>query len=369
MSSERLKRLAGLLVGYSLGMKPGERLMIRGSDLSAPLIREVYREALAAGAHPETQVAVEGLDEIFLKNASDQQLNSISPVSQLVMAEYDAIFTIWGDYNEKALSNIDPERQAARYRATRELKEIFMRRVGEGRLKWCGTQYPTHAAAQEAGMSLAEYEEFLFAACQVDAPDPVAAWETTSRTQAGITRFLDQVEELRVVAPDTDLRMNLAGRTWLNCDGRQNMPDGEICTSPVEDSVEGCMRFSFPGIYAGQEIEDIRLQFREGKVVDATAARGETLLHALLDTDPGARVVGELGIGTNPGIDRFTRNMLFDEKISGTVHLAIGSGFPETGGRNVSGIHWDMLCDLREGGEIYADGRLIYRSGAFQLPR
>ena len=214
-------------------------------------------------------------------------------------------------------------------------------------------------------MSLAEYAEFVFGAGLMNEDDPVAHWREIDAQQDKICQFLNTRSQLRIVSKDTDISMSIAGRKWINCSGHENFPDGEVFTGPVEDSVNGHIRFSFPGIYAGKEIEDIRLEFKDGKVVKATAAKGEELLQALLDTDAGARYVGEVAVGTNFGIQKFTRNMLFDEKIGGTVHLAIGASYPESGGKNESGIHWDMLCDMREGGEIYADGQLIYKSGKF----
>jgi aminopeptidase len=216
-------------------------------------------------------------------------------------------------------------------------------------------------------MSLAEYTDFVFGAGLLDHDDPVAEWRRIDAQQEKICDILNTKSDLRIVSTDTDISMSIAGRKWINCSGHENFPDGEVFTGPVEDTVNGHIRFSFPGIYAGKEIEDIRLEFKDGKVVKATAAKGEELLQALLETDEGARFVGELAVGTNFGIQNFTQNMLFDEKIGGTVHLAIGASYPESGGKNKSGIHWDMLCDMREGGEIYADGELIYRNGNFSI--
>ena len=214
-------------------------------------------------------------------------------------------------------------------------------------------------------MSLAEYAEFVFGAGLLYHGDPVAEWRKIDAQQEKICDFLNRQSNLHILSRDTDITMSIAGRKWINCSGHENFPDGEVFTGPVEDSVTGYIRFSFPGIFAGQEIEDIRLEFEKGKVVKATAAKGQELLHALLETDTGARYVGEVAVGTNFGIQKFTRNMLFDEKIGGTVHLALGAAYPESGGKNVSGIHWDMLCDMREGGEIYTDDQLIYRNGKF----
>jgi aminopeptidase len=242
-----------------------------------------------------------------------------------------------------------------------------MQRSASGALRWCVAQFPTHADAQEANMSLADYEDFVYGACGLLDDDPVAYWRKIHIEQENAIARLTQCKTLRIIGEDTDLTMQVGGRTWVNSSGEANFPDGEIFTGPVENSANGHIRFSFPGIYAGKVIEDIRLRFEGGKVVEATAAQGQELLQALLATDQGASYLGEIGIGANFGITRHTRNMLFDEKIGGTVHLAVGGGYPETGSKNESAIHWDMLCDLRDGGEIYADGQLIYRSGRFQL--
>lgn len=365
MFDPRIERMAQVLVRYSLGLKEGDVFLIRGSDLSAPLIKAVYREALRAGAHPEVWTSVPGLAEIFYREASDAQLEFVSPFLKLATETFDAYLAIRGDYNTRALSGVDPARQAKAAKASSGVMKTYMDRAAAGVFRWCGTQYPTHAQAQEANMSLDEYAEFVFQACRLNEDDPVAAWRAVEEEQSRLIERLRGYDQLRIVGDGTDLTLRVGGRTWVSADGKRNFPDGEIFTGPVEDSANGTIRFSFPGIHAGKEIEDIRLTFEQGKVVKASAARGEELLKALLATDEGAAYLGEIGIGTNYGIERFTKNMLFDEKIGGTVHLAVGAGYPETGSKNKSGIHWDMLCDLRSGGEIYGDGELIYKDGKF----
>ncbi|PZN11446.1 MAG: aminopeptidase [Bacillota bacterium] len=366
MFDPRITKLADVLVRYSLGLEAGDHFLITGTDLAAPLVREVYRAALRAGAHPEVLVQLEGLAEIFLKEASEEQLRTITPLQRVTYEEYASRLAIQAPRNVKGLSGVDPRRMAIAQEARKELSAKLMERIGRGG-KYCVTLFPTHALAQEAGMSLADYSEFVFEACFLNEDDPVAAWRDVSRRQQRIVDFLNETRELRVVGEDTDLTLSVAGRRWVNADGHVNFPDGEVFTGPVEDSVNGHIRFSFPGIFQGREIEDIRLRFEDGRVVAAEAARGQDLLEALLGTDEGARYVGEFAIGTNDRIRRFTRNLLFDEKIGGTVHLALGASYPMTGGRNQSAIHWDMICDLRRGGEIYADGELIYRDGKFLI--
>ena len=366
MTDPRIQRFAQVLVRYSLGLESGDHLLIQTSDLATPLVQAIYREALRAGALPQVLAQLEGLGEIYFKEASEDQLRVLTPLDRVAYEEYRNSLVIHAPHNVKALSGVDPRRLAIAQEARRPLTEKLMARIGRDG-KYCVTLFPTQALAQEAGMSLADYREFVFAACRLDEDDPVAAWQAVSRRQQRLVEFLNGVREIRVVGDGTDLTLSVAGRTWINADGHINFPDGEVFTGPVEASVRGTIRFSFPGIFQGQEIEDIRLRFEDGRVVHAEAARGQALLDALLATDDGARYVGEFAIGTNDRITRFSRNLLFDEKIGGTVHLALGASYPITGGRNQSSIHWDMICDLRQGGEIYADGERIFADGRFLI--
>lgn len=366
MADLRVTKLAKVLVNYSLRIKKGDHLLIRGSDITQPLIREVYREAIKKGAHVDTKIDIPGLDEIFFKEASDEQLEFVSPIAKATFDNYDAMLSILGGYNEKNLSNVDMSKRQKRGFAMREVNIKFVERISKD-LNWCGTQFPTHASAQEANMSLEEYEDFVYGAGLLDEDDPVSKWEELSKRQEEICEYLNTKKTLHIKSKDTDVKMSIEGRTWTNCDGKENFPDGEVYTSPVKDTVEGYMRFSFPSIFMGKEVEDIRLEFKKGKVVKASAAKGEDLLHAILDTDEGSRFLGEIAIGTNYGIKECTKNILFDEKMGGTVHAAIGGALKETGGKNESGIHWDMICDMKNGGEIYADEELVYKDGKFLI--
>ena len=363
MIDSRLTKMAEVLVDYSLELKPEDKFLINTTDLATPLVKEVYRIALLRGAYPEIQIQPEGLSRIYYATASNEQLQYVSPLREMALGSFQAFLSIIADHNTKSLTNVDSGKIALRQRSMAPLNQLFMERAAKGEMRWCVALYPTLGLAQEASMSLDEYAEFVMEGCLLNSSDPKAQWQEVHDQQERYVELLNGVDVIEVKAKDTDLRLRLKGRTWENCDGRMNFPDGEIFTAPIEDSVEGVIRFSFPGIYSGKEVEDIRLTFEKGKVVKATASRGEELLHSLLDTDAGARRVGEFAIGTNFGITKFTRNMLFDEKIGGTIHLALGSTYPETGGKNQSGIHWDMLCDMRDGGEIYADGQLIYKDG------
>lgn len=365
MTDPRLARLAEVLTHYSLKVRPGQLVRISGPALAAPLIAEAYRAVLEAGAHAYTRVSVDGLDELFLKKATDEQLRYISPLAEHEVEKIDAELGIWAHYNTRSLTGVDPVRQAIRREATRALNRRFLERAASGALRWCGTQYPTHAEAQDAEMSLSEYEEFVFGAGLIDHPDPVAAWEKVQREQERIVRFLETKDELRLVGPDVDLTVRTGGRRWINAAGEHNFPDGEVFTGPIESATAGRVRFSFPAIHSGREVHGITLTFSEGRVVEAMAEKGEEFLRAMLDLDAGARVLGEFAFGLNYGITRFTKNILFDEKIGGTVHLAVGAAYPETGGTNTSGLHWDMICDMRAGSEVWADGEVIYRNGSF----
>jgi aminopeptidase len=368
MTDPRVAKLANLLISYSLELKPGQIVRIDAGAVAAPLVRELYRETLRAGANPRTRIDVEGTDVIALQESSDEQLTFVSEMDRFEVEQLDAVLTIWGDRNTRALSQADPERVSRRIASRRKLTNRFWERIDEGKASWVGTRFPTEAHAQDAEMSLEEYEEFVYGACHVRVDeDPVAHWQGVSRELNKRARELDTFTEFRVVGPDTDLTFNVEGRDWLAADGRLNMPDGEIFTSPVETATEGEIRFSFPAIFQGRGVEDVRLRFAEGRVVEAEARTGNDYLQSLLDMDDGSRILGEAAFGLNYEIDRFTRDILFDEKIGGTMHFALGSSFKKLGGRNESGLHWDMICDLRAEGEVYADGELVWKAGQFLL--
>jgi aminopeptidase len=366
MSDPRVAKLGDLLVNYSLELQPAQLLRIDAATVAAPLVAEAYRAALRAGAHPRTRIEVEELDTITVGESNDEQLVFVSEIDRFEIEQVDAVMTIWADRNTRALSQADPERVSRRIGSRRELTKRFWERIDAGKAKWVGSRFPTEAHAQDAEMSLPEYEDFVYAACHVrEHEDPVAHWRGVSTELNLRARELDTFRELHIVGPDTDLRLNVEGRQWLAADGKLNMPDGEIFTSPVETETEGEIRFSFPAIFHGRGVEDVRLRFEGGRVVDAEAKTANDYLQSLLDMDGGARVLGEVAFGLNYEIDRFTRDILFDEKIGGTLHLALGSSFKKLGGENDSGLHWDMICDLRQEGEVYADGELVWKAGRF----
>jgi aminopeptidase len=367
MSDTRLEKLAHVLTDYSLELQPGDVLLLNGSDITAPLLRAVYAHALRCGAHVESRIALEGMGEIFLKQASEEQLTYQSPIQKYTMETVTTYLTIFGSYNTRALSNMDPARQATAAKAQSFLRDILLKRMETDNFRWCGTQFPTHASAQDAGMSLSEYEAFVYGAGLLDQEDPVAAWKAFSAQQQRIADHLSACRTVRVVAEDTDLTVNVAGRQWINADGKKNFPDGEVFTGPIEDSTHGHIRFTFPAFYAGREVQGVRLWFERGQIVRWEAESGKDFLDQMLSLDAGARYLGEFAIGNNFGIQQFTRNTLFDEKIGGTVHIAPGASIPGTGGQNQSALHWDMVCDLRAGGEIFADGEIIQKSGVWTL--
>jgi aminopeptidase len=367
MTDPRVEKLAEVLVNYSIAVQPGDKVVIQGSTLAGPLLKAVYVKVLQAGGHPLMQASVPGTQELLFRYASDEQLQHVPEPVKLVIETYDASIAIWSSENTKALSNVDPARIVLNNQAQTELMKTYMQRSAAGELRWVGTLFPTHAYAQDAEMSLSEYEDFVYGACLPDMEDPVGSWRRFSAWQQKIVDWFKGKERVHVVAPETDLHLSIAGRTFINSDGRQNMPSGEVFTGPVEDSVEGHVRFSYPVIWQGREMAGVRLWFEKGRVVKATAEKNEDFLIQTLDTDEGARYAGEFAIGTNEGITRFTRHMLFDEKMSGSFHIAVGAGFPETGSKNESAIHWDMLCDLRSGGKIWVDDELLYQDGQFVI--
>lgn len=384
MRNPQLARIADVLINYSARLQPGEQVALMGAPVAKPLLLELYRYALRAGAHPLILSAPPEADEILYREGSDQQLRYITPVIEMVVNTFDCRISVLADDNTKALTSIDPARHVLRSQAMRPISERDMARLGDPNdpYRWVGTLFPTNALAQDAEMSLAEYEDFVFGAClpsldqlpadakafadpEADPSDPIAFWETFSRWQGCLAAYLNAKKELRVVGPNIDMRLGVAGRTWWNADGHVNFPDGEVFTGPIEDSVEGWVAFTYPAVHRGNEVRDVRLRFEQGRVIEASASHGEAFLLKMLDTDEGARRLGEFAIGTSPNVTRFTKNTLFDEKIKGTCHMAVGLSIPGTGGVNRSAIHWDMVCDLRTDSRIYVDGELFYENGEF----
>ena len=365
MRDHRAEALAQILVRYSTKVKKGDVCVIRGPTTAEPLVQAVYEEVLRAGGLPIMQLSTEGAAPAFFELASDEQLDWIPPTSQWTTENADVNIAIMGDANARELSQADPKKQARVQKARKPLMETAMRRAAAGEYRWSLTLFPTHAYAAEAGMSLAQYEDFYYSACLATDPEPLTAWERQSDEVKRLTEWIQGREEVHIKGPGTDVTLNVSGRTFIPCVGEHNMPDGEFFTGPVEDSVNGEVSFSFPATYSGREVSGVRFSFKDGKVVEASAERGEEFLLEMLETDEGARRLGELGIGTNYGISTGTKEILLDEKIGGTVHMAIGMSYPESGGTNESAVHWDMVLDLRQGGSIVVDGDELQRDGRF----
>src|SRR5713101_5808621 len=345
MQDIRIERWAHTLVHYCLYVKAGETVAIRATPLAAPLIEAVYREVVRVGAHPLPLIEMESLEEVLLREGNESQLATISPVLAATVEYVDAQLTIGSKGNTKSLSNIDPARLAMRRQAGQAMQKTRRNRE------------------QDAEMSLSELEEFVFDACFLNDPDPIARWQEISAQQQRLVDWLKGRRHVHIKGADTDLALSIKDRVFINSDGKRNFPSGEFFTGPVEDSANGVITFDIPASYEGHAIEGVRLVFREGKVVEASARQGQAFLEQMLELDAGARFLGEFAFGNNARMTRSIKNTLFDEKLGGTVHLALGASYPETGGLNHSALHWDMVCDLRRSGEVWVDDVLFLKDG------
>jgi aminopeptidase len=351
--------LAALLSDWCIAAQPGDQVLIGLALPALPLVRSLHRALLEREAWPLIRLASSELAPDFYRYARDSQLDSFAPIDLLEVQQADAVIGITAPANTRALASVDPALIARAGRAQAPVREARLA------TRWCGTVWPTPALAQQAAMGEEEYATFVSSALFLDRPDAAAAWRELSQEQQGLVDRLSEANEIRIEAEGTDLTLRVGGRTWINSDGKHNMPSGEVFTGPHEDSANGTIRFTVPTGPRGVDVVGVELTFRDGVVDGARADRGQHYLDAALATDPGARRLGELGIGTNPGIDRATGLVLLDEKMAGTVHLALGRSYPETGGRNSSALHWDLICDLRSGGRLIADGNVINENGNF----
>jgi aminopeptidase len=369
MISEFYEKLAKLAVNYAVGVKKDQRVAVIGPTIAEELFQAIYIEVLKAGGHPLLVPTIEGTQELLYKYGSEEQLMYVDDVRKRIFEEFDCLINIFGDYNPKKLSLVDPKKVAKSRGspAYREVMKIYMERYAKGELNWVIVPFPCNAFAQEANMDLFSYSKFVEKSLLLDKEDPVKEWKVIEKKQDKLIEILNKAEKIHVIGEDTDLTVSVKGRKWINCCGHNNLPDGEVFTSPVEDSVNGHIRFTYPGIYGGREIENIYLEFKDGKVTKATADKAEELLHELIAID-GADVLGEFAIGTNYGVSDFTKNMLFDEKIGGTMHCALGHGPHESGSTNESAIHWDILKDMTlPGSKIIADDKVIYEEGQWKI--
>jgi aminopeptidase len=368
LSDPRIDSLARLLVEYCVATRPGDWVQINADLGAQPLVERIYAYVLGAGGHPTVLYQDETLAEIFYRNAAQTQLQWSSPLDEVLADRVDARISVRAPANTRSLTGVDPAAQQTHQKAQRAVTDRFRQRSAAGEHRWTVTNFPCPSLAQEADMSLREFEDFVYAATYADQPDPLAAWRAIHDRQQRLVDWLAGKSHVIVRGPYIDLRLSIEGRSFINSDGKRNMPSGEIFTGPVEDSVEGWIRFSYPAIRGGREVDGVELHFVQGRVTTAKASKNEAYLLSQLDSDDGARYLGEFAIGTNYQIQRFTKNILYDEKIGGTMHVALGAGYPETGSRNESSIHWDFICDMRTESEILVDGELFYKDGQFIIP-
>jgi aminopeptidase len=369
LTDPRIKKFADILVDHSAHIIPGDRVLIEATTAAEPLINALYAAILDRGGHPHLQIKFPNQELIFFEHASDAQLDFTPTFTQLAYDKFESRIRIHSETDLHALSSIDPANQSRRQRALAPILRSQMRRGAEKTFKWVTTLFPTKAYAEEAGMTLKDYEDFVFRACFADeaTKEPVAQWMEFEAKQAEIIEQIEGHDKVEVRGPNVDLTLSIKGRVFKNSHGKHNMPDGEIYTGPVEKSVNGWVRFTYPAIIQGRVVEGVELNFKRGKVVKATAETNEDFLQEMLRVDTGAKYVGEWAVGTNYNIDKFTGHILFDEKIGGSFHMALGAGYPETGSLNKSIIHWDMICDMRQDSVILVDGELVYRNGEFVI--
>lgn len=359
MRDPRVEKFAKLLVNYSVKAQPGQTIGVETTAEAAPLVECVYEELLRAGALPVIRMTPSSLGEILYREGKDQHLDQTAPFEMAYAKVVDATIRIMASPNTRDLARFDPKIAQRLAKSRKPVRAILLKKT------WSLTLFPTQAYAMDADMSLRDFEDFVYSANFLDRKDPVAEWDKLEQRHQKLIDRLHKADEVRIVGPETDLKMSIKGRTVLSSVATHNVPSGEVFTGPIENSAEGYIKYDFPVCNGGREIDGIRLVFKKGKVVEASATKNQDYLLAMLDMDPGARYLGELGIGTNYGIQRFIKNILFDEKIGGTIHLAVGESYTETGGKNKSALHWDMIKDLRKDGALYLDGELFQKNGKF----
>jgi aminopeptidase len=367
MTDDRVENLARILVNHSAQIKPGDRVAIEATTAAEPLVRALYAAILEAGGHPYLLLELPDQDAILFKTASVDQLETVPALRMSAYEQFESRIRIHSATDPRMLTGVDPARQRHRQKALAPILATQMRRGADRSFKWVTTLFPTAGYAGEAGMSHAAFEDFVYHACHAGEADPVAYWKEIETSQRRMIALLEGHDRVQLRGPNVDLKLSIKGRTYVNGFGLNNMPDGEIFTGPVEDSLNGWVHYTFPAIYNGVLVEGVELTFTNGRVSQAKAASNQDFLLEMIDTDAGSRFVGEFAIGTNNDIDRFSHNILFDEKLGGTFHMALGAGYPETGSKNKSAIHWDMICGMKEDSEILADGERIYKDGKFLL--
>lgn len=362
------EKYAKVLVDYSVDVQKGDLVSIRAESLEAKeLVKAVYKRVIEKGAHAIIRTPIVDLNGIFLKNATGEQLDYVDPITKMEYETVDKFISIGAPLNTKSMARADLTKLSRRGKATKQLSETLMKRSAEGTAKWVIADVPTNALAQEAKMSLDEYSEFLFNSCYLNEEDPVKKLKELDKKQTAWANYLNNVKTLHIIGDRTDITFNVEGRKWISCSGTNNYPDGEVFTSPVENGINGEIYFDYPQNYRGNSAEGVHLWIKDGFVVKAEADKGEEFLNAMLNMDDGSHGIGEIAIGTNDEIQEVTGNILFDEKIGGAIHMAVGASYPETGGKNVSGLHWDLIKNMKQGGKIFADDKLIYENGKFLI--
>ncbi|MDH5505626.1 MAG: aminopeptidase [Anaerolineae bacterium] len=367
MSDPRILKFAQILVDHSTRIQPGDRVLIEATTAAEPLVQALYELILQRGGHPHPLMEPIEQKTALFKYGQEEQLKHMPVLRKLAYDEFESRIKILSVADPRALSSADPKKQSLWEATISPILETQMRRGAAKEFKWVSTLFPTAGYAKEAGMSLAEYEDFVYAACHADGKtaDPAAYWNNVRVEQQRIVDRFQGSDKITLRGPNVDLSLSVKERTFVNSFGEHNMPDGEFFTGPVEDSVNGWVRYTYPAIRDGRVVEGIELKFEDGKVSSATAESNQDYLLEILETDAGARYVGEFAIGTNFEINRFTGNILFDEKIGGSFHMALGAGYPETGSLNKSAVHWDMICDMRQDAEILVDGEVVFKNGEF----
>jgi aminopeptidase len=367
MTDPRIDNLARILVTYSTGVQSGDWVLIRAGLPALPLLKRTYYHVLKAGGQATIIFEDDALTEMLLKEGSDEQIAWIPPTDGLMLDQVDVNIRLKAVENTRQLTGVDPAKSRLYSQSRSGMGAKAMRRAAQGEMRWVLTQFPCAAFAQDADMSLDEFENFVYSATFADQPDPIRCWQDLHDEQQRLVDWLEGKKQVHIKGPNADLSLSIEGRPFKNSSGKTNMPSGEIFTGPVENSAQGWIRFTYPAVRLGREVSGVEFQFAEGRLISAQAEKNEAYLLTMLDTDPGARYLGEFAFGTNYGIQRFVKSILYDEKIGGSIHIAIGAGYPETGSQNKSGIHWDFICDMRTDSEVWVDGELFYRNGQFQI--
>ncbi|MCI0708762.1 MAG: aminopeptidase [Chloroflexi bacterium] len=367
MFEDMAPKLARIMTEYSVPVQKGDFAVIMAGSETEPLAMAMHEAVMRRGGHPFVWTWFPDVGEQFFVLAEEHQLQFANPVVKKLVETVDVYYSIRANNNNKALAQVDPQKLQLNQQSGKEINDIYRERVATGEIRWCIMPWPTQADAQQADMGHVAWKKFIYEACALHLDDPIEYWVNMGKRQSRLVDYLNEKSEMHVKGPGIDLQLCIKGRKWINSHGAKNFPDGEIFTGPVEDSVNGYVEFNFPTVYLSREVSGVRLEYRDGVVVDATAAKGEDFLLSQLDLDEDARKMGEFAIGTNDFIQEFTGSTLYDEKIGGTIHMALGLSLPGTGGTNVSQVHWDMVHNMKDGGEIYVDGELFYRAGEFMV--